>query len=163
MGARRSGREAALQMLFQLEASGATPAMTIELFWRLFEADPEGRPYADEIVAGVGASLADVDKAITKASQNWRLERMSRVDRNLLRMSTWELMRKKDIPRAVVIDEAVELAKEYGTEDSSGFVNGVLDRIANDLGRSDDGGAASKGQGNVKRGSTRPPHRGPGR
>jgi N utilization substance protein B len=63
---------------------------------------------------------------------------MSRVDRNLLRMSTWELLVKKDVPRAVVIDEAVELAKSYGTEDSSAFVNGVLDRIANDLGRQDD-------------------------
>lgn len=138
MGARHSGREAALQMLFQLEASSASTAQTIELFWRLFEADPEGRPYADEIVTGVGDTLASVDKAIGAASQNWRLERMSRVDRNLLRMSTWELMHHREIPRAVVIDEAVELAKQYGTEESSGFVNGVLDRIANDLGRTDD-------------------------
>lgn len=137
MGARRSGREAALQMLFQLEASAASAPMTIELFWRSFEdADPEGRPYADTILRGVADSLAAVDARIAKASANWRLERMSRVDRNLLRLGTWELMIQKDIPRAVVIDEAVELAKSYGTDDSSGFVNGVLDRIANDLGRS---------------------------
>ena len=138
MGARRSGREAALQMLFQLEASGERASRVIELFWRSFEADPEGRPYADEIVSGLETRLADVDKPITAASNNWRLERMSRVDRNLLRMSTWELLAKKDVPRAVVIDEAVELAKSYGTEDSSAFVNGVLDRIANDLGRQDE-------------------------
>jgi N utilization substance protein B len=138
MGARRSGREAALQMLFQLEASGERASRVIELFWRSFEADPEGRPYADEIVGGLEGRLADVDKLITAASNNWRLERMSRVDRNLLRMSAWELLVKKDVPRAVVIDEAVELAKSYGTEDSSAFVNGVLDRIANDLGRHDD-------------------------
>lgn len=138
MGARRSGREAALQMLFQLEASGERASRVIELFWRSFEADPEGRPYADEIVGGLETRLADVDKLITAASNNWRLERMSRVDRNLLRMSTWELLAKKDVPRAVVIDEAVELAKSYGTEDSSAFVNGVLDRIANDLGRQDE-------------------------
>ncbi|MFO0738159.1 MAG: transcription antitermination factor NusB [Labilithrix sp.] len=138
MGARRSGREAALQMLFQLEASGERASRVIELFWRSFEADPEGRPYADEIVSGLETRLADVDKLITAASNNWRLERMSRVDRNLLRMSTWELLAKKDVPRAVVIDEAVELAKSYGTEDSSAFVNGVLDRIANDLGRQDE-------------------------
>jgi N utilization substance protein B len=138
MGARRSGREAALQMLFQLEASGERASRVVELFWRSFEADPEGRPYADEIVAGLEGRLTDVDKLITAASNNWRLERMSRVDRNLLRMSTWELLVKKDVPRAVVIDEAVELAKSYGTEDSSAFVNGVLDRIANDLGRQDD-------------------------
>jgi transcription antitermination protein NusB len=143
MGARRSGREAALQMLFQLEASGASADRVVELFWRTnadvdFTPDPEGRSYADTIVRGVASNLAAVDKGITQASQNWRLERMGRVDRNLLRMSTWELMMQKDVPRAVVIDEAVELAKSYGTEDSGSFVNGVLDRIANDLGRSDD-------------------------
>jgi len=136
MGARHSGREAALQMLFQLEASsGSSAQQVIELFWRLFEADPEGRPYADELVRGVSDQLEKVDARITTASQNWRLERMGRVDRNLLRMGTFELMERKDVPRAVVIDEAIELAKSYGTEESSGFVNGVLDRIANDLGR----------------------------
>lgn len=148
MGARHSGREAALQMLFQLEASGATSAQTIELFWRAqadldFEPDPEGRLYADELVRGVADKLAEVDKRISAASQNWRVERMSRVDRNLLRMSTYELMIQKNVPRAVVIDEAVELAKSFGTEDSSSFVNGVLDRIANDLGRTDDDRASS--------------------
>ncbi|MBX3191771.1 MAG: transcription antitermination factor NusB [Labilithrix sp.] len=138
MGARRSGREAALQMLFQLEASGVTPAQAIELFWRTFEdADPEGRAYADTIVGGVGENLAAIDQRVTAASQNWRLERMSRVDRNLLRLGTWELMFRADVPRAVVLDEAVELAKAFGTDESSAFVNGVLDRIATDLGRKD--------------------------
>lgn len=130
-------------MLFQLEASAASADRVVELFWRTnadvdFTPDPEGRSYADTIVRGVATSLTAVDQKITQASQNWRLERMSRVDRNLLRMSTWELMIQKDVPRAVVIDEAVELAKSYGTEDSPSFVNGVLDRIANLLGRSDD-------------------------
>ncbi|MBX3212866.1 MAG: transcription antitermination factor NusB [Labilithrix sp.] len=157
MGARRSGREAALQMLFQLEASGATAPQTIELFWRAsadadFEPDPEGRLYADTIVRGVAHSLAAVDARIAAASQNWRLERMSRVDRNLLRMGTWELMEQKDVPRPVVIDEAVELAKSYGTEDSSGFVNGVLDRIATDLGRTGEAKADAKGADGAKGG-----------
>jgi len=138
MGARRSGREAALQMIFQLEASGASASSVIELFWRSFEADPEGRPYADALVRGVADHLPAIDAKITSASQNWRLERMGRVDRNLLRLGTYELMEKRDVPRAVVIDEAIELAKAYGTEDSSGFVNGVLDRIATDLGRTND-------------------------
>ncbi|AKV00025.1 Transcription termination protein NusB [Labilithrix luteola] len=138
MGARRSGREAALQMLFQLEASAVSADQTVSLFWRTFEdADPEGRAYADAIVHGVADHLPEIDKKITSASQNWRLERMSRVDRNLLRLGTWELMFKKDVPRAVIIDEAVELAKSFGTDESSGFVNGVLDRIASDLGRTD--------------------------
>jgi transcription antitermination protein NusB len=138
MGARRSGREAALQMLFQLEASGVSPDQAIELFWRTFEdADPEGRSYADVVLRGVAENLEAIDKRLTAASQNWRLERMSRVDRNLLRLGTWELMFRSDVPRAVILDEAVELAKSFGTDESSGFVNGVLDRIANDIGRKD--------------------------
>jgi N utilization substance protein B len=138
MGARHSGREAALQMLFQIEASEVSADKAVELFWRTFEADPEGRAYADALVRGVEAELEAIDKKIRGASQNWRIERMSRVDRNLLRLGTWELMTKPDIPRAVVLDEAIELAKAYGTDESSGFVNGVLDRIANDLGRKDE-------------------------
>jgi N utilization substance protein B len=138
MGARRSGREAALQMLFQLEGSGVSSEQAIELFWRTFEdADPEGKPYADAIVRGVADNLDGIDKKVTAASQNWRLERMSRVDRNLLRLGTWELMFRADVPRAVILDEAVELAKSFGTDESSGFVNGVLDRIAENLGRRD--------------------------
>lgn len=125
-------------MLFQIEASEVSADKAIELFWRTFEADPEGRAYADAVVRGVEAELEAIDKRVSAASQNWRIERMSRVDRNLLRLGTWELMTKADIPRAVVIDEAVELAKSYGTDESSGFVNGVLDRIANDLGRKDE-------------------------
>ena len=145
MGARRSGREAALQMLFQLEASAATPDSAIELYWRTFEdADPEGRAYADALVRGVAETTPAIDERITAASQNWRLERMSRVDRNLLRLGTWELMHQVDVPRAVVIDEAVELAKSFGTAVSSAFVNGVLDRIANDLGRKDEARAAER-------------------
>lgn len=126
-------------MLFQLEASGVTSAQAVELFWRTFEdADPEGRSYADAIVAGVAENLGAIDAKVTAASQNWRLERMSRVDRNLLRLGTWELMFRPDVPRAVILDEAVELAKAFGTEESSAFVNGVLDRIATDLGRKDE-------------------------
>ena len=138
MGARHSGREAALQMLFQLEASGVSPDQAIMLFWRTFEdADPEGKAYADACVRGVADHLDSIDKRVTAASQNWRLERMSRVDRNLLRLGTWELLYRSDVPRAVILDEAVELAKSFGTDESSGFVNGVLDRIATDVGRKD--------------------------
>ena len=146
MGARRSGREAALQMLFQLEGSGVSADQAVELFWRTFEdADPEGKPYADSIVRGVADNLDTIDKKVAAASQNWRLERMSRVDRNLLRLGTWELMFRTDVPRAVILDEAVELAKSFGTEDSSSFVNGVLDRIATDLGRTDEPGRPPEG------------------
>ncbi len=116
-------------MLFQIEASGVDAEKAIALFWRNFEADPEGRPYADDIVRGIADTLPQVDATITAASANWRIERMTRVDRNLLRLGTWELMFRPDVPRAVVLDEAVELAKSYGTDESSAFVNGVLNQI----------------------------------
>jgi N utilization substance protein B len=136
MGARTSGREAALQMLFAVESSGAEPADAIREYWRELPGEAEGRPYADELVGGVRAQVEVVDERIRAASKNWRLERMTRVDRNLLRIGTWELLFKAEVPRAVVIDEAVELAKRYGTEESGAFVNGVLDRVADDVGRS---------------------------
>lgn len=137
MGARGAGREAALQMLFALEANGAaTAAQTIASFWRETPGDPEGRSYADRAVEGVAGELEVIDQAIRTASTNWRLERMGRVDRNVLRLGTWELMRVPEVPRAVVIDEAVELAKRFGSEDSGAFVNGVLDRVAENLAQS---------------------------
>jgi N utilization substance protein B len=137
MGARTSGREAALQMLFGIEASTTEPDAAIHAYWRELPGEAEGRPYADELVRGVRSDVERVDERIRAASKNWRLERMTRVDRNLLRIGTWELLEKPDVPRAVVIDEAVELAKRYGTEESGAFVNGVLDRVADDVGRVD--------------------------
>ncbi len=139
MGARHSGREAALQMLFQMEASGAEAEEVVQTFWRTFgvDADPEGRVYADEAVRGVFGEIGRLDEHITKASAHWRLERMTRVDRNVLRLGTWELEHKLDVPRAVVLAEAVELAKAYGSDESSAFVNGVLNRVADTLGRRD--------------------------
>lgn len=136
MGARTSSREAALQMLFALEAAGSPPVeRVIASFWRETPGDPDGREYADAMVRGVADELEAVDEKIRKASTNWRLERMARVDRNVLRLGTWELMRSKDVPRPVVLDEAVELAKRFGSEESSSFVNGVLDRVAEEVAR----------------------------
>src|SRR5262245_1615725 len=137
MGARSSGREAALQMLFALEAGGGEAERVIAAFWRETPGDPEGRTYADEAVRGVASELTHLDEAIRKASTNWRLERMARVDRNVLRLGAWELAQSAEVPRAVILDEAVELAKRFGSEESGSFVNGVLDRIASDLGRVD--------------------------
>jgi N utilization substance protein B len=86
----------------------------------------------------VHSALASIDERIAKASTNWRVERMARVDRNVIRLGVWELSERRDVPRAVALDEAVEIAKRYGTEESGAFVNGVLDRIADELGRKDD-------------------------
>lgn len=137
MGARSGAREAALQLLFGIEMSGAVAEQAIFDFWREMPGDAEGRDYANLIVRGVCSDKEATDALIRAASINWRIERMTRVDRNLLRMGAWELCNQPETPRAVIIDEAVELAKRYGTEDSGAFVNGVLERIANDLGRKD--------------------------
>ena len=91
MGARRTGREAALKMLFQMEASGEDAERTVTLFWRSFGEDAEGREYADVALRGIAETLVSVDEQITKASAHWRLERMTRVDRNVLRLGAWEL------------------------------------------------------------------------
>ena len=129
MGARSTGREAALQMLYSLESGGSIERVMMH-YWRLTPGDPEGREYADGLARGVANELARMDEMIRKASVNWRIERMARVDRNILRIGAWELLHSRDVPRAVIIDEGVELAKLFGTEDSSSFVNGVLDQWA---------------------------------
>lgn len=138
MGARSTGREAALQMLFAWEAGDYPPIeRVVSAFWRETPGEPEGREYADRIVRGAADDHERVDETLRKASTNWRVERMTRVDRNVLRLGAWELLHIDDVPRAVILDEAVELAKRYGSEDSSSFVNGVLDRVAEDIGRAE--------------------------
>ncbi len=138
IGARTHGRHAALQMLFWFDGTNLPSAdEAIETYWRNFEGEQEGRAYADELVRGVAAKQDELDARIVSASNNWRLERMTKVDRNILRVGAWELTYKQDVPRAVILDEAVELAKAFGADDSSSFVNGVLDRIAETLGRVD--------------------------
>ena len=137
MGARTTARETALQMLFAIDATGGDVDQAISDFWRELPGDAEGREYADALVRGVKADAEKLDERIRAASQNWRLERMARIDRNALRLGAFELLTRSDVPRAVILDEAVELAKRFGGEESSKFVNGVLDRIADDLGRQD--------------------------
>jgi transcription antitermination protein NusB len=137
VGARTTAREAALQMLFAIDATGNDTDQAISDFWRELPGDAEGREYADALVRGVRDGADKLDERIRAASQNWRLERMARIDRNALRLGTYELLTRSDVPRAVILDEAVELAKRFGGEESSKFVNGVLDRIADDLGRLD--------------------------
>ena len=144
MGARTSARESALQMLFAMDSRQVSAELAIRQYFREFpgdpelDPDPEGRSYAEAIVRGFGDRAEEVDEHIRGASRNWRMERMSKVDRNLIRLGAWELLANPKVPRAVIIDEAVELAKRYGTAESSKFVNGVLDRIAEDCGRIDE-------------------------
>ena len=135
MGARSSGREAALQMLFALETTSDDAERVIRSFWASFDGHPESREHAEACVRGVAEQLESIDALLRTASINWRLERMTKVDRNILRLGAWELAHRADIPRPVILDEAVELAKRFGSEDSSSFVNGVLDKVAELVGR----------------------------
>jgi N utilization substance protein B len=137
MGARTTAREAALQMLFALDTTGNDVAQTIFDFWRETPGDPEGKSYANELVEGAAAVITELDNRIAGASAHWRVDRMTRVDRNVLRLGVYELLYRLDVPRAVALDEAVELAKRFGAEDSGAFVNGVLDQVADNCGRVD--------------------------
>ena len=136
MGTRRKGREAALQMLYQMDVSGASAEQAIATFWPALGATREGEDFANELVRGVADAGDRIDETIRKVSQHWRLERMARVDRNILRLGTYELIAMPDVPSRVTLNEAIELAKKFGDETSPGFVNGVLDRIASDLAKS---------------------------
>ena len=118
-------------MLYALESHPGTPAMRIlDSFWCHFEALPETRLYADVCMLGASACLGELDALIQEASEKWRLERMPKVDRGLLRLGAWELAHRLDVPVPVILDEAIELAKRFGTQESPSFVNGVLDKIA---------------------------------
>ena len=135
MGTRRKGREAALQMLYQMDVAGVSAEQAVALFWLHLGGTRDGEEFANALVYGFGREALRVDETIRKVSQHWRLERMARVDRNILRLGTYEIIALADVPRRVTINEAVELAKRFGNEASAGFVNGVLDKIASDAGK----------------------------
>jgi N utilization substance protein B len=128
---RRRAREYALQILFQLELSGDTlNAAMLEAFWTDNAADPDIQDFTHQIVRHTREHLHDIDAIIKKAAEHWSLERMAVIDRNILRASTYELVYRRDIPSQVVINEALEIAKKYSSEESAAFINGILDRIA---------------------------------
>jgi len=124
-------------MLYQMDLTNTPPKAAIRLFWsNIGESAPDDiREFADRLVTGCTENREVIDQAIRSASQNWRLERMPYVDRNIIRLAVYELLVLSDIPRNVTLNEAVELAKLFGDESSASFVNGVLDRIAFNLGK----------------------------
>lgn len=144
MKSRRSCREAALQALYQFDTLGEYSPESLQLFLEHFQAqsnlddaDEESRLIADqfcrEIVQGVVDNLAAIDDEISRASTHWSVERMARVDRNILRIATYEMAFREDVPRKVSINEAIEIAKRFSAPDASMFINGVLDKIAAQL------------------------------
>jgi N utilization substance protein B len=143
VGVRSRARAYALQVLYALDLNeaGGAPAQAVRRYAELFELelDPAMIEFASALVERTRDRLHEVDDAIQSASRNWRLERMSRVDRNILRLATCELRQSLEVPVKVILNEAVELAKRFGTADSPAFVNGILDRIAHQLRRDREG------------------------
>jgi N utilization substance protein B len=127
MGVRRRGRELALQILYQHELAGTAVAEIFTAFEELQQAPAAAREFAVGLVQGVIERRAEIDGHLGGQADHWRLARMAAVDRNILRLALYELLFERDTPAAVVIDEAVEIAKRFGSERSSQFVNGVLD------------------------------------
>ncbi len=127
MGARRRARELALQLLYQYEATGAAPEQMQAHFEEWAGVTDVTRRFADDLLRGTLEHLQEIDDELAAQTAHWRLERLAAVDRNILRLAMYELLYHGETPHAVVIDEAIEIAKKYGAEESARFVNGVLD------------------------------------
>ena len=133
MGKRRRAREFALQILFQQDINRNNWEEGLKLFWELTPADPDVVTFTNVLVRGTIEHLKEIDHLIKKYAQNWDINRMAVVDRNLLRFSIYELLYFEEIPPKVTINEAIELAKTFGTQESGRFINGILDRICKEL------------------------------
>ena len=129
MGQRRRARECALQMLFQIDMAGGAPAEVYPHLWKEHEAEIEVREFAQGLVEGVMREREALDRVIAGSVDNWRIERMAVVDRNILRVAVYELAWLPDTPAVVVLDEAIEVGKKYGSEQSGSFINGILDSV----------------------------------
>jgi len=137
MGKRREGREVSLQLLFHwdLNVQQSLSGTELDLFWEFRPTIQGVRTFATNLLNGVLAHQATIDEKITKYTANYELKRISAVDRNILRMAIYEMLYADDVPPIVAINEAIDIAKKFGTEESGKFVNGVLDRVKLDLNR----------------------------
>jgi N utilization substance protein B len=129
MSTRRRAREIALQVLYQLDLDPADPKKVLSLHWENFQPSEQAREFCVRLVEGVLQNGKEIDRLIEEHSENWTLKRMAVVDRNILRLAAFELRYCPDIPFKVTLNEAVELAKKFGADDSGAFINGILDRV----------------------------------
>jgi N utilization substance protein B len=136
MGSRRKSREKALQVLFQLDFHNADIEAVLKEFWDTHSTGDKVRDFTESLVRGTFTNREIIDQMISSTVENWSIERLAAVDRAILRFATYELMYMPDVPAKVTINEAVEIAKTYGTEESGGFINGVLDKIREKIGKS---------------------------
>jgi len=129
LGARRRAREIAVQVLYQMEVNPLDPPEALETFWRTTTVSETVKGFVTRIVEGVHEHLEEIDTLIKKHSEHWRLERIDRVDKSILRMGAFELLFCDDSPRKVALNEAIDIGKKFGTEESGAFINGILDKI----------------------------------
>jgi len=133
---RRKAREYALQLLFQLDFTGTSYTFQArDDFWSDKNESGEVRDFAEGLVKGTVEHIEEIDKLIEKVTENWAMKRMAAVDRNILRFAAYEIFFRKDIPSAVTINEALEIAKKYSSSESASFLNGVLDKLAQEAGK----------------------------
>ncbi|MHB8095858.1 MAG: transcription antitermination factor NusB [Candidatus Aminicenantales bacterium] len=135
MGKRRKARECALQVLFQLEFNAADTAEVVRRYWEYQKTDADVKEYGTWLVEGIRAERDEVDRTIQDASVNWRIARMAVVDRNIIRIAVYEMLRGQTLVPAIIINEAIEIAKKYSGEEAAVFINGVLDAIRKKLGK----------------------------
>jgi N utilization substance protein B len=133
LASRRKSRELALQILFELESNQGDVQKAIDQFWNNFDYSEDLRAFSERIVEGVAEHREEIDRLIKKHAKNWCLSRIDRVDRNILRAAIFELAHCPDIPPKVAINEALELSKKFGGEKSPLFVNGILDKVAQEM------------------------------
>jgi N utilization substance protein B len=133
MGRRRKAREDTLRILFRLEFENKQIEKTLDQYWKSKKASEEIKEYSTWLVNGVISDQAKIDNIIQQISEHWRISRMALVDRNILRMAVFELLYEENIAPAIVINEAIEIAKKYSGDEAATFVNGILDAIRKDL------------------------------
>ncbi len=134
MGRRRKAREVALQFLYQLDQHDeADPARHAADFWARHPVDDDTRAFAAALVAGTKRRQDEIDRLIVQYAEHWELDRMAVVDRNILRLAVYELLDQGSVPPKVAINEAIEIAKKFGTRESGRFINGILDRVHKEL------------------------------
>jgi len=144
MGKRRRSRELALQYLYQWDFHGSDHEEPVRLFWEARQEPDKVMGFARQIVEGVRLRQSEIDPLIESQSRRWKMYRMSRIDRNILRIAVFELICCHDIPPKASIDEAIELGKKFGAQDSSAFINGILDQLGRRLGRIGESAGAEK-------------------
>lgn len=146
MGSRHLSRERALQILFQYDIHGK-PGVWLDEFWKEYKANDDVRTFAEKLVAGVLQHKKDLDALIGRYATNWKVSRMQIVDRNILRLGAYELLWLEDVPAKVTVNEAIELAKDFGDEEAAKFVNGILDKVLATETRLDGKRQAAQGKG----------------